>query len=302
MLGIAPGETSFDARVPTIGLAILIRHHPHQFFAAHFCPERAADPAIGAGGDNAAFGRADFDDLLLYQRSGGASLNTGTAGYAFAPKEIVRRQPGRNFRIEPAPLHRQSKCPLHLVTRPDAPRTGNAFRRIKIEIRIGVILLLPQMVCLYIIAYITQTDGACLILQLTIPVGTASQAVERVIGDVELHHALAQHRETRGLRVNDHAGFDRRRAAGRRTFVAVNLDEAEATGTEAFHAVCSTKFGDRRALLCRCTHDAAAGGHGDVAPVNGKRNALRRFRSWCPEIALRLVRHKGFLTTKSWRK
>lgn len=44
MLGIAPGETSFDAAMPAIGLAFLPGHHPHKLFAAHLRAKGAADP------------------------------------------------------------------------------------------------------------------------------------------------------------------------------------------------------------------------------------------------------------------
>ena len=85
MLGIAPGEPPLDAAMPAIGLAGLFRHHPHDLFAAHFGAERAADAAIGAGGDDGAFGRADLDDLFLDQRRRWARLHTGPARYAFRP-------------------------------------------------------------------------------------------------------------------------------------------------------------------------------------------------------------------------
>ena len=80
---VAPGEPAFDAGVAAIGLAVLVRHHAHQFFAAHFRLERAADAAIGAGRHHRMLGLADLDDLLLVQRRRRAGLDAGAAGHAF---------------------------------------------------------------------------------------------------------------------------------------------------------------------------------------------------------------------------
>src|SRR5690606_31223566 len=52
--GIAPGEAALDAAVAAVGLAVLVRDHAHQFIAAQLGLERAADAAIGAGGDDRA--------------------------------------------------------------------------------------------------------------------------------------------------------------------------------------------------------------------------------------------------------
>ena len=46
VVGIAPGEASFDARMPAIGLAILVRHHSDELFAAQR-PPLAADAVAG---------------------------------------------------------------------------------------------------------------------------------------------------------------------------------------------------------------------------------------------------------------
>ena len=52
-------------------------------------------------------------------------------------------------------------------------------------------------------------------LQLAIAVGGTGQAVEGVIGDVELHHALAELGELVRLGRDDHAVLGRRGAGGR---------------------------------------------------------------------------------------
>jgi hypothetical protein len=62
------------------------------------------------------------------------------------------------------------------------------------------------------VAHIAQADRARHVLQLAIAVGGAGQAIERMVGNVELHHALAQALEPLRLGAHHHAGGDRRRA------------------------------------------------------------------------------------------
>ena len=77
--GIAKGEAALDAAMPVIGLAILVGHHAHDLVAFKLRLERAADPAIGAGGQHRAVGHAKIDNAFFLQRRGGAGLHTGTA-------------------------------------------------------------------------------------------------------------------------------------------------------------------------------------------------------------------------------
>ena len=45
------------------------------------------------------------------------------------------------------------------------------------------------------VAHLAQADGAGHVLELAVAVGRAGEAIERVIGDVELHHVAAHVRE-----------------------------------------------------------------------------------------------------------
>ena len=49
------------------------------------------------------------------------------------------------------------------------------------------------------VAHLAQADRAGHVLQFAVAVGGAGQAVERMVGDVELHHAAAQLRQTLGV-------------------------------------------------------------------------------------------------------
>ena len=97
MLRIAPGKAALDAAMSTVGLAVFVRDHPHQLFAPHFGAEGAANAAIGAGRDNAAFGCADFDHFLFNQRRRRAGLHTSPARHAFRLEEIIAGETCRNL-------------------------------------------------------------------------------------------------------------------------------------------------------------------------------------------------------------
>ena len=98
------------------------------------------------------------------------------------------------------------------------------------------------------VAHVAQADRAGHVLQLAVAVGRAGQAVERVIGDVELHHARAQLLEPlasgcarpcpAATGVVQEAGVPR---------AALDLDQAQAAGAEALQAVGRAELGDRGA-------------------------------------------------------
>ena len=87
-----------------------------------------------------------------------------------------------------------------------------------------MIFFLPQMRGLHVITDIAQTNGAGLILQFTIAIGGACQAIERMVGDIQLHHAFAQFCQMRGLGAHNHAGFHRGRATRGRSSAAIDFD------------------------------------------------------------------------------
>ncbi len=143
MGGVAPGEAALDAGMAAIGLAVLPRHHAHQFLAAHFGLERAADAAIGAGRDHRMLGLADLDDGLLGQRRGRAGLHAGAAGDAFGAEERLVHA-GRDAAVEAAPGDRQREGALHFLAGAHAARADDAFRRIIGEVRIRLVLRHPR--------------------------------------------------------------------------------------------------------------------------------------------------------------
>jgi hypothetical protein len=94
------------------------------------------------------------------------------------------------------------------------------------------------------VAHFAQADHASHVLQFAVAVGRAGEAVERVVGDVQLHHALAQLLQLGRLGAHDHAFFHRRGAGGRIAAPAFDLDQAQAAGAEGFQAVGGAQLGD----------------------------------------------------------
>ena len=145
---------------------------------------------------------------------------------------------------------------MNFIASADAARTGDAFAGIEIKIGVGVVLFLPQMRRLDLVSHITQANRTGLILQLTIAIRGAGQAIKRMVRDIKLHHAFAQFRQQRRLRADYHPGFDGGRAAGRRPFTTVDFNKAKSARTEAFHIVRGTQFGDRCPLFGSRAHHA----------------------------------------------
>ena len=130
--GVAPGEAALDAGMAAIGLAVLVRHHAHDFLAAHFRLEGAADAAIGAGRDHGMLGLADLDHGFFRQRRGRAGLHAGAAGDAFGAEETLAHA-GRHAAVETAAGDGQREGALHFLAGADAARADDAFRGIITE-------------------------------------------------------------------------------------------------------------------------------------------------------------------------
>ena len=130
--------------------------------------------------------------------------------------------PGRDLGVEAAALDGQREGALHLLAGAHAARADDALRRIEGEVRVGLVLgLLGVVLAVVAVAHVAQADGARHVLQLAVAVGGAGQAVERMVGDVELHHALADLLQPLGLGRHHHARRDRRGAGGGRAGAAL---------------------------------------------------------------------------------
>src|SRR6185437_11319585 len=119
--GVAPGEAALDAGMAAIGLAVLVGNHAHDFLAAHFRLEGAADAAIGAGGNDRMFGLADLDHGVFRQRRGRAGLHAGAAGDAFGTQEAFLHA-RRDAAVETTAGDRQREGALYFLAGADAAR------------------------------------------------------------------------------------------------------------------------------------------------------------------------------------
>ena len=82
-----------------------------------------------------------------------------------------------------------------------------------------------MVLALIAIAHIAQTDRTGHILQFAIAIGATGETIERMVGDVELHHAFAQTLQPIGLRVDHKTVHHRCGAGGRRAGTAFDFNQ-----------------------------------------------------------------------------
>ncbi len=221
---------------------------------------------------------AELDDGFLRERGGRAGLHAGAAGHAFGIEEVLVHA-GGDMRGEAAAVDGQREGALHLFAGAHAARADDALGRIEGEIGIGLVLGLEAevlfaagtlgedvIVALIAVAHLAQAHGAGHVLQFAVAIGGTGEAVERMVGDVEFHHALAQLGQAIRLCTDLDAGRHRRGAGGGRALAALDLDEAEAAGAEGVQQVGGAELGDLGAQLHRGAHDGGAFRHGDSWP------------------------------------
>ncbi len=268
--GVAPGEAALDAGVAVVGLAVLVRDHAHQLFAFHLGAERATHTAVGASGDDAALRLADLHDALVDQGRRRTCLHAGAAGHAFGIEEVVTAG-RRHSRVKTASGDRQGEGALDFLAGTHAAVADDALARVVLEIGVGNVLGFIQVIGAFVaVAHFAQAHLPRHGLQFAVAVGRACQAVQRVIGNVQLHHVASQRGELGGLRANHHAFGYRGGAGGRVAAHAIDLHQAHAAGAERLQAVGGAEFGNGGAEQGRGTHDRGAGGDADFAPVDGQ--------------------------------
>ncbi len=219
-----------------------------------------------------------FDDGFLHQRRGRTGLHAGPAGDAFAGQERLVHA-GGDLGFEAAALDRQCERALHLGAGTDAAGADDAFRRVELEIGVRAVDRCGEVIgTLIAITHLAQPNFAGGRLQLAIAVGGAGEAIERMIGDIQLHHAAAQAAQLVGHGMHRHPGRHRRRTRRRRPRSAFDLDQAETTASEAVQAVGRAEFRNLDPGLHRGAHDGCAGRHGNRLTVDGEGDRIRRDR------------------------
>jgi len=297
--GIAIGKAALDAGMATVGLAVLVRDHPHQLVAAQFSFKLATHTAIGAGGDDRAFRCADFDDRLFLQGRCRAGLYAGTAGHAIRGQRIIGFCTERHTAVKASTFDGQRKGALHLFTSPHTARADDAFRRVIGEVGVALVLGFPLRIGLArvvlgaevgvdrLIAHIAQADGTSHVLQLAIAIGRAGQAVQRVVRDIQLHYAATQLFQIAGLGFHPDAGGNGRGARGGRAIAAFDFHKAQAAGAKGLKVVGRAQLWHCDANLGGGSHYAGVFGHGHIEPVDVQGHRSGRTHIGRAKIAVR---------------
>ena len=282
---IADREAALDAGMAVVRVAILVRHHADDLFALHFSAERTADAAVGAGGGDAVLGLAFGDQRFLAERGGRAGGNAGAAGHAFRGHEVIVLARA-DFRVEAASLDRQRQRALLLVAGAHAARADDALARIKREIRIrfvlrhearvglAVDLRVHVVVAVVAVAHFAQADGTGHVLQFAVAIGRAGQAVQRVIGNVQLHPAPAQVGQLVVLGDHLHAVGNQCGARRRIAAHAFDLHQAQPAGAEGFQRIGRAELRDVDVGKRGSAHHRSAFRHRDLAAVDAERDLL----------------------------
>ena len=212
MVGVAPGEAALDAGMAAIGLAVLVGDHAHQLLAAHLGLEAAADAAIGAGRHHRMLGLADLDDRLFSDSVAvGQACTQAPQDTHSELRKLSPSAPAETLDSKPRPWMVSAKVPC--TSSQARTQREQTMHLAGSKVKYGLdssFACLEVVLAVVAVAHVAQADGAGHVLQLAVAVGGAGQAVERMVGDVELHHALADLLQALGLGRHDHA---RRRPA-----------------------------------------------------------------------------------------
>ena len=300
VVGVAPGEAALHAGMPVIRLAVLPRHHAHHRVALHLGLEVAADAAIGAGGDDGMLGLAEFDHGLLEQRTGRAGLHAGAARHAFAGQERFARA-GGDLRGEAAAFDGEREGVLGFLARAHAARADDAARRIELEVGIGCVDLGMQVIdAALAVAHLAHADQSGHLLEFAVAGDRRGEAVQRVIGQVQFHHAAAYAAHALAGGGDLHARCNRRGAGCRRSGAAFDFAQAHAAGAECVQRVGGAQLRDADARFHRRAHDRCAGGDGHFLAVDHQRHLFGGGAFRCAVVEFVNQGH-GYLIASSHR-
>ena len=116
-----------------------------------------------------------------------------------------------------------------------------------------------------------QAYDAGHILQFAIAIRRAGEAIQRMVGDIEFHHAFAERMELVALRMHDHAVLGRCGAGCRRATTTFDFDEAHTARAERLEHIGGAEFRNLCSHFHRRGHHGCALRHRDGYAVNGKR-------------------------------
>ena len=285
--GVAPGETALHAGMAVVGVAITVRHHADDGVVLGFGLQRATHAAIGASGRDSARRLPHHLQRLLGERARRAAFHASAARDALGIDEGFVLA-GNDLRAETAALHRQRKRALHFVTSAHAAAAGDAERRVEVEVRVAGVADVVAVGRRQVLArggsgtgagcrsdgvrrngkfchrtcgvtHFFKTHGLGGVLQFAVAVGHARSAIQRMLGDVQLNHALADALEAVGLRTHLHALGNLHGAGSGQVLAAFHLNEAQAAGAEGLEGIGGAELGHIAAREGGGAHDGGAG-------------------------------------------
>ena len=164
---------------------------------------------------------------FFHQSRGGTCLNACAARHTLRIHEVLHL-PGRYLGGKTAAVDGQRESSLGFFAGSDTPAADDALAGIEREVRIGGVLRPVEVIgAIVAVSHFAQSNSTRHILQFAVAVGRAGQAIERVVGDVELHHATADILQPLRLRLHHHARHHRGGAGGWRPGAALDLHQAQ---------------------------------------------------------------------------
>ena len=117
-------------------------------------------------------------------------------------------------------------------------------------------------------ARLARTERERLVLERALAAAVADRAVERVVDEEELEHAVLHGLDRRALRAHDHAVGDGRRAGDLEAAQTLDLDEAHPAHADRLHALVVTEARDVGAVLLRDLDQQLTARRLDLAAVD----------------------------------
>ena len=164
---------------------------------------------------------------------------------------------GRAQRLDAGDLGREA----------DAARALDAARHLGLDDRAE--LLVGDRALLFLVARGVMAIGHRLVLQVALAALVADRAVERMVDQQELHHALARLLHQRRVGLDHHVVGDRHGAAGDRLRRLLLLHQAHAAVAGDRQALVIAEARDLLARHLAGLQHGDAGRHFDLDPVDG---------------------------------
>src|SRR5690606_22545147 len=152
---------------------------------------------------------------------------------------------GGDARFKTTLVDGQCKGALNFLTGTYAAIADNALAGVVGKVRVGVVGAVVQVVgTIKAIAHAAQAHHTGHVLQFAIAIGRTGQAVQGVIGDVQLHHIAAQLVQGVVFGLDNHAFFHQGGAGSRVAATAFNVHQTQTAGAKCFQRIGGAQLGN----------------------------------------------------------